>query len=103
MAACLLRVEGEAVGPHVEAEELEVDRGEALRDRAERFLLAGGLVPSEAAEVVGEARRAVARHGRVLLELRLCEGPPEVLLHPQNIAVIQPSLRGAANVGTVSR
>ncbi len=103
MAACLLRVEGLALAPAVEREELEVDRGEALRDRAERFLLAGGLEPSETAAVLAEVRGAVARHGRVLLELELGEGAPAVHVRPQNIAVIQPPLRGAANVGTLSR
>ena len=44
-------------------------------------------------------RRAVARHGRVVLELHLGEGEPEIALHPQNVAVLQPSLREAAGTG----
>jgi len=96
MAACLLRVEGEPLAPRIEVEELELDRRDLLRGRAERFLRAGGLGGAELAEALDSVRRAVARHGGVIIALRLCGGAPEVELSPRNVAVLRPSTRAAA-------
>jgi hypothetical protein len=103
MAACLLHVEGGSAAPRVLREELEIDRGEAARDRAERFLLAGGLAPAESAEVIRTARNEVARHGRVVIDVRLDAGAPEVSVHPQNIALFQPPVRDASRARSASR
>jgi serine phosphatase RsbU (regulator of sigma subunit) len=99
MAACLLRVEGNAGAPLVRVEELELDAPEAERDRAERFLVAAGIPPAEVQETLSAARSAVSRHGRVVIQLRLGAGDPEVTLHPQNVAVLSPALRDTANAG----
>jgi serine phosphatase RsbU (regulator of sigma subunit) len=96
MAACVLRVEGDADLPTIELEELELDGPAAASDRAERFLLACGVHPSETAEAVESVRGAVARHGRVVLELHLGEGEPAMVLRPQNIATLEPLTREAA-------
>jgi serine phosphatase RsbU (regulator of sigma subunit) len=97
MAACLLRIEGDQLAPAVEVEELELDRRDLARGRAERFLLAGGVNPAEIGEILGSVRAQVARHGGVVLELHLAEGPPWVALRPQNVARLQAPAH--ANVG----
>jgi serine phosphatase RsbU (regulator of sigma subunit) len=96
MAACVLRVEGDPDLPTIQLEELELDGPAAASDRAERFLLACGVHPSETAEAVESVRAAVARHGRVVLELHLGEGEPAMVLRPQNIATLEPLTREAA-------
>jgi serine phosphatase RsbU (regulator of sigma subunit) len=90
MAACLLRIEGDELAPRLEVEELELDRHDVERGRAERFLLAGGLEESEVGEALASIRAAVARYGGVVLELHLGEKRPEVALRPQNVAMLQP-------------
>jgi serine phosphatase RsbU (regulator of sigma subunit) len=92
MAACLLRVEGDRSAPSVQAEELELDRREAGRDRAGRLLLARGLDAGKVEHVIGAARSAVARDGAVVLELHMGV-PPEVTLRPQNVAPFEPTIR----------
>jgi serine phosphatase RsbU (regulator of sigma subunit) len=103
MAACLLRVEGDEQRPVMHVEELELDRREASRGRAERFLLAGGLDPFEIETVLASVRASVARHGRVLLALHLGEGSPRVSLHPQNVTTLEPPTRPqTATAGGIS-
>jgi serine phosphatase RsbU (regulator of sigma subunit) len=98
MAACVLRVEGEPAAPSVEVEELELDSRAATGDRAERFLLAGGVHPAQAGEIVAAVRGELARHGRLVLEMRLGEHEPEITLRPQNVAILQtPPLLQAAS------
>jgi len=99
MAACVLHVEGEPIAPRVEIEEIELDRRDIERGRAERFLLAGGAQPDQVAAVLDSIRTAVARHGGVVVELHLGEGPPEVALRPQNVSLLHPPARAA--VGAV--
>ncbi|HEX3510642.1 MAG TPA: SpoIIE family protein phosphatase [Solirubrobacteraceae bacterium] len=96
MAACLLRIEGGELPPAVTVEELALDMREIERDRATRFLRSAGVHPAEIEQVVAELRRQVARHGRVVLELHLGEGAPEIVLSPQNVATLQPTIRAAA-------
>ncbi len=88
MAACLLRVRGGTGVPIVLIEELELDRDEAASDRTERFLLACGVQRSEIAELMRSARVATERAGTVLLEVRLIDGPPEVTLRRDSIALL---------------
>jgi serine phosphatase RsbU (regulator of sigma subunit) len=103
MAACLLRVEGDEQRPVMQVEELELDRREAGRGRAERFLLAGGLDPLEIETVLASVRASVARHGRVLLALHLGDGSPRVSLHPQNVTTLEPPTRPqTATAGGIS-
>jgi serine phosphatase RsbU (regulator of sigma subunit) len=102
MAACLLSVEGQPAAPAVQLEELEIDGREAGRDRAERFLLAGGVEPNETQAIVSSIRSAVARHGRIVVELHLSDEAPEVVLRPQNVALLQPPVRDQAVVGGLS-
>ena len=64
MAACLLRVEGDAVEPVVLSEELELDYEEATSARTERFLLACGVDPLEIAQLTHAARVAAGRAAR---------------------------------------
>jgi serine phosphatase RsbU (regulator of sigma subunit) len=97
MAACLLRIEGEELAPRVELEELELDRRDVVRGRAERFLLAAGLDPDELGEVLSSVRSAVARHGGVVLQLRRGAGRPEVALRPQNVSQLQSLARVGAS------
>jgi serine phosphatase RsbU (regulator of sigma subunit) len=103
MAACLLRVEGDEQRPVIQLEELELDRREAARGRAERFLLAGGLDPLEIETVLASARASVARHGRVLLALHRGDGSPRVALHPQYVTTLEPPTRPhTATAGGIS-
>jgi hypothetical protein len=97
MAACLLRMDGDDRSPAVRVEELELDAREVERDRATRFLRSAGVHPAEIDDVIAELRRQVARHGRVVLELHLGEGAPEIVLSPQNVATLQPTIRAAAS------
>jgi serine phosphatase RsbU (regulator of sigma subunit) len=92
MAACLLRVEGDRSAPSVQAEELELDRREAGRDRAAKLLLARGLDAGKVEHVISLARGAVARDGAVVLELHLGVAP-EVTLRPQNVTPFEPTIR----------
>jgi len=91
MAACLLNVEGSAAAPRILVEELELDREGAAGDRAERFLLAGGVEPREVAELMRSALVVAERSGTVVLELRLGEGRPEVTLGHDNVAPLHTS------------
>jgi hypothetical protein len=103
MAACLLSVEGGASAPRVLVEELELNYDEAASDRVERFLLACGVQQDELAELVRSARSVARRAGIVLLELRLGDGPPEVALQHDKIALLhKPQARRQAGAG-VSR
>jgi hypothetical protein len=88
MAACLLRVEGGRDAPAVELEELELDRHEAASERTERFLLACGVEPRETTEIMRSARITAERAGTVLLEVRAGEGPPEVSVRHDNVALL---------------
>jgi hypothetical protein len=97
MAACLLRIDGPAAAPAVRVEELDLDERELARDRAGRFLRAAGVHPAEVEQMLGELRRAVARHGHVVLELHLGDGEPELAVRPQNVATLQPSIRAVAS------
>ncbi|HEY5261098.1 MAG TPA: PP2C family protein-serine/threonine phosphatase [Solirubrobacteraceae bacterium] len=103
LAACLLRIEGDPCAPTVRVEEIELGRRELEGDRAARFLLAGGVDPDEIAKVIRSVHTAVARHGGVVLELRLGEGPPEVALREHNIARLHPPAHEAARALRVSR
>ncbi len=100
MAACLLRVEGDQLAPSVQVEELELDRRDVARGRAERFLLAGGVEASEIDGVLRSVHSAVARCGGVVLELHFADGRPEVAVRPHNVAVLRsPALVSASAVG----
>ena len=97
MAACLLRIDGGAAAPSVKVEELELDRHDAAGDRAERFLLACGVDSGETAEVMRSARVAAERSGKVLIELRAGDGPPEVALRQDNVAFLDIPAREMAS------
>jgi serine phosphatase RsbU (regulator of sigma subunit) len=100
MAACVLHIDGEQIAPQVELEELELDRRDVERGRAERFLRAGGVQADELAEILRSVRTAVGRHGGVVVELHLGDGRPEVVLRPQNVALLHPpALATAEAVG----
>jgi hypothetical protein len=96
MAACLLRVEGGQAPPSVRAEEVELDRREITRHRAERLLLARGVDPVEVERTMTSARRAVERDGAVVLELYLGDGRPEVALRAQNVTAFEPTIRASS-------
>ncbi|HWX96236.1 MAG TPA: PP2C family protein-serine/threonine phosphatase [Solirubrobacteraceae bacterium] len=96
MAACLLRIEGDGSAASVQAEEVELDRGEVARDRVERLLLARGFEMQEIEQIMASARRAVAREGAVVLELHLGDQRPEVALRPQNVALFEPTIRASS-------
>jgi hypothetical protein len=99
MAACLLSVEGDDEAPVVCVEELELNRDEAASDRPAQFLLACGVERREVSELMRSARVAAERNGNVVLELRLGEGPPEVTLLRDNVALLHPShVRRQANL-----
>jgi hypothetical protein len=90
MAACLLDVEGDDEAPAILVEELELDRDEAASDRTEQFLLECGVERREVAELMRSARAAAGRTGAVVVELRLGDGPPEVTLGRDNVALLHP-------------
>jgi serine phosphatase RsbU (regulator of sigma subunit) len=103
MAACLLSVEGGARTPKVLMEELELDYGEAASDRIERFLLTCGVERHELADLTRSAQVVAGRVGTVLLELRLADGPPEVALRRDKVALLhKPHMSWQASAG-VSR
>ena len=95
-AACLLRVEGGSTAPSVQTEEVELDRGELARNRAERLLLARGFDMEESEQIIASARSAVAREGAVVLELHLGGQRPKVALRPQNVALFEPTIRASS-------
>jgi serine phosphatase RsbU (regulator of sigma subunit) len=100
MAACVLHIDGEQIAPQVEIEELELDRRDLERGRAERFLRAGGVEADELAEILRSVRTAVGQHGGVVVELHLGDGQPEVVLRTQNVALLHPpALATAEAVG----
>jgi hypothetical protein len=88
MAACLLCVEGDSSAPKVLLEELELDGNEAASARTEQFLLACGVERHECDELIHSAQVVAGRAGTVLLELRLADGPPEVALRRDNVALL---------------
>ncbi|HEV3283576.1 MAG TPA: PP2C family protein-serine/threonine phosphatase [Solirubrobacteraceae bacterium] len=96
MAACVLRIEGSRSAPRVQAEELELDRREVARGRAERLLLARGLEPAVIEQVLTAARRAVDRDGAVVLEVHLGDRSPEVALREQNVRPFEPTIRASS-------
>jgi serine phosphatase RsbU (regulator of sigma subunit) len=96
MAACVLRVEGDRGSPSVQGEEVELDRREVARARADRLLLARGFDPEEIEQVMAAARHAVAREGPVVLELHLGDRRPEVALRPQNVVPFEPTIRASS-------
>jgi hypothetical protein len=103
MAACLLRVEGEASEPVVLSEELELDCEEATSARTERFLLACGVDPLEIAELTHSADVAAGRSGTVVLALRFADGRPHAVLQRDNLALLHPPLpRRPTAVGVAS-
>jgi hypothetical protein len=89
MAACLLHIDGGGAAPTILAEQLELDRDGAARDRTGRFLLACGLGRLEIPEIMRSARLAAENDGTVLLELLLCEGTPQVMLRRDNVSSLQ--------------
>jgi len=99
MAACLLSIEGSPAEPVVLLEELELDHREVQRSRLERFLSSLGLAEPEAQEVLRSVRASVARNGKVMLEVHLGQGRPEIVVKPQNISILEPSLRESARAG----
>ncbi len=99
MAACLLRVEGDENAPRVLLEELELDHDELESGRIEQFLLACGVEHHELAELIRAARAVAGRAGTVLLELRLGDGPPEVALLRDKVALLaKPHTRPPADL-----
>jgi hypothetical protein len=91
MAACILRIAGQAVPPKIVLEELEVDRRELDRGRPERFIRAAGVPADGAREILSAARGAIARDGRAVLEMRLGEGAPDIALRDQNLDMFRVS------------
>jgi hypothetical protein len=103
MAACLLRIGGGDAPPSVRVEEFELGARDLERDRAERFLLAGGVHPAEIGRALDELRDAVARYGRVVLELHLDRGSTQIVVRPHNVTTLEPSIRAAASAqGAIS-
>jgi hypothetical protein len=88
MAACLLRVEGDAGAPRVLVEELELDREEVASDRTGRFLLACGVERHALLDLVRSAQGVAAADGTVLMKLRFADGSPEVALQRDNVALL---------------
>ncbi|MGA2319647.1 MAG: PP2C family protein-serine/threonine phosphatase [Solirubrobacteraceae bacterium] len=97
MAACVLSVEGGARAPSIVTEELELDRADAASVRTERFLLACGVDPRQIARVMNSARLKAGRTGTVLLELHLGEGPPQISMRQNNLALLDTSARRVAS------
>src|SRR5439155_16292126 len=90
MAACLLYLDGGAAGPRVLVEELELDGNEAISEPVQRFLLECGLTEGEIAETTRQASIAAGQTGTALLQVRLGDGRPEVILHRENVALLHP-------------
>ena len=88
MAACLLRVEGDAGMPIALVEELELDREQLESERVERFLLACGVRAGETREMLSAARTALARAHTVVLELHLANGAPLLTLRRDHLSYL---------------
>jgi hypothetical protein len=97
MAACLLRIGGGDAAPSVRVEEFELGSRDLERDRIERFLLAGGVHPAGVGHALAEIRDAVARYGRVVLELHLGDGDTQIVVRPHNVTPLEPTIRAAAS------
>ncbi len=102
MAACLLRLDGDERAASVQVEELELEGAHSAPERAARFLAASGLAPAEVHEALNSVRSAVARHGRVVLVLKMGDGRPEVELRPQNVTLLSPRAAASARPVGVS-
>lgn len=87
MAACLLSIEGGEDAPTVLAEELEIDGSEITSDRARRFLEVCGVERSEI-EPLLQTAGLEAGPGRFLLQVRLQERSPQVVLERSNVAAL---------------
>jgi serine phosphatase RsbU (regulator of sigma subunit) len=103
MAACLLRIDGDASAPAELVEELELDGREVAGVRATQFLLACGVEHRKVAEVMRSAAVAVGRAGAVVLEVSFAGGVPEVALRQQNVALLHATDRARARAHTMSR
>lgn len=100
MAACLLSVEGGDEAPRVLVEEIQLDCDELESDRVAQFLLACGVERRELRGLIHSAQAIAGRAGTVLVELRLGDGPPEVALLRDKVALLaQPRVRPRADVG----
>jgi hypothetical protein len=87
MAACLLTVAGDAIPPRVSVEQFELYGADAQsRLHAERFLLACGVEPGEAAELLRSAQAMLALGGPVLIEAHLGASTVRVGMHRDNVA-----------------
>ena len=84
MAACLVTAaEGATDSPGTRVEELEVQAEELSGDVAERFLVACGTPPAQAAEALKAARATAAEFGSAILRVTLhgADGRVSVLPH----------------------
>jgi Stage II sporulation protein E (SpoIIE) len=103
MAACLLGVQGGSQAPTVLVEELELDRDGAARDRTGQFLVACGVEHRKVAELLRSAHAVAGRAGTALIELHLGDGPPEIVLQRDNVALLhQPRARQRVGAGGLS-
>jgi hypothetical protein len=96
MAACLLTIAGSALPPRILVEQLELDGADAVGDRTEKFLLACGVEPVRAGELMRSARAALTLGGPVLVEAHLGDGPVQVELHRDNVTPLLPRQTQAA-------
>jgi serine phosphatase RsbU (regulator of sigma subunit) len=103
MAACLLRVDGDASRPAVRLEQLELDGREAGGVRATQFLLACGVQRDEIAEIMHSARAAVGQAGAVVLEVSIAHEPPQVALRRQTLALLHGTDRARTDARRMTR
>jgi serine phosphatase RsbU (regulator of sigma subunit) len=94
MAACLLGLDGEAKLPRVQLDELELERHENARERAERFLAAVGASALQTGRATAALEGSLCRGGGVVLEAHAHPDGPEVRLRERNVAQLRPQSSG---------
>jgi hypothetical protein len=90
MAACLLRVEGNASRGCSRIEELELDDSAVARESASRFLAACGVGAAPTAEILGSASLTPGRAGSSILRVvRIGDEEPQAELYEQDVAALR--------------
>jgi Stage II sporulation protein E (SpoIIE) len=90
MAACVLRVHGDAGAPVVLSERVELDADSLRRGRLERFLHDSGVEPAAAAALLDEARAVLTRAEHAVLELHFERGAPVASVRVENVIQRKP-------------
>jgi hypothetical protein len=93
MAACVLGVAGEPLGPSARFEKLEIDGRELAGDRPEDFLCACGLPGEEVLRVLVAAAATLDHADAAVLRVKMTDSAPTVRVDPcppEGLSVLAP-------------